>query len=283
MMKFESDDAVFAPLAATSSGPGSVGEVAARLPFAEGRAVATPSSARGEPPLPIGAASSADGREARSPADDTRVCSHEASHATVGRVLGQPIGGATAEPGFGFSGRIWGPKFESRFAADEESAPSLCEKIAGLMPGLGEDRSSIADIVLHCHLRITELTAGTEGERLFCDGEPWFAADDERQARADASLITSSPAAAAALVDACRVEARELLRRHEHVVRALAAELLIRRTLDGDQIDLCIKQAVAAKAMADERARRDDWRFRQESARHFSAVAQPIAKAQSGV
>jgi hypothetical protein len=247
----ESGGAVVRSFGGTSSGPGGLGESTARP-------------------------SSFDGREARrSPADDMRVCSHEASHATVGRVLGQPLGGMTAEPGFGFSGRVWGPKFESRFAADEESAPSLCEKIAGLMPGLGEDRSSIADIVLHCHLRITELVAGTEGERLFLPGAPWHAVDDEKQALAYASLITSSPAAAAALVDACRVEARELLRSHEDVVRALAARLQRERTMDGAAIDQCISQSISARAAEVERQRRADWRERQESARAFLADVKP--------
>jgi hypothetical protein len=55
------------------------------------------------------------------------------------------------------------------------------------MPGPGESRADVADIYLHAFSRVTELVAGTEGERLFLLGEPWFAADDERQAIAYAS------------------------------------------------------------------------------------------------
>jgi hypothetical protein len=199
--------------------------------------------------------------QARSADDDmVRVCFHEASHAAVHRLSGSLLGGMTCVAGEGFSGRVWGPEFESRFASGGESAPSLCAKIARLMPKPGEPRGDAADVYEHAFTRVTELVAGAEGERLFLPGEPpWFADDDERQALAFACLITSSPPATVALVDACRVEARELLRRHEYVVRALAAQLRRERTMDGAAIDLCIARAVAAKAADDERQRRSDW------------------------
>jgi hypothetical protein len=141
--------------------------------------------------------------------------------------------------------------------------------MAALMPGPGESRADTADIVLHVHNRVVELCAGSVGEELFLDGPAWDAVDDRKQERALATLVTSSSESAEAFIAFCRVEARELLRSHEHIVRALAAELLIRRTLDGDQIDLCIKQAVAAKALADERERRAVWKRVEESARAF--------------
>jgi len=227
-----------------------------------------------EPPQPTGAASGPGGREADA---DMRIALHESSHATAGRVLGQPLGGVTcdADLASGYSGRCWGPQFESRFATGGESAPSLCARMAALMPGPGEDRSSIADIVLHVHNRVVELCAGSVGEELFLDGPAWDAVDDRRQERALAALVASSPEAIEAFINFARVEAATLLRDHEHVVRALAAELLIRRTLDGAQIDRCIKQAVAAKALADEHERRAVWKRVEESARAFLADVKP--------
>jgi hypothetical protein len=139
------------------------------------------------------------------------------------------------------------------------------------MPRPGMPRGEAADVYALAFTRITDLVAGTEGERLFLPGEPWFADDDERQALAFALLITSSPSAAVALVDACRVEARELLRSHEHIVRALADQLQRDRTMDGAAIDQCIARAVAASAAEAERKRRADWRERTESARTFLA------------
>jgi hypothetical protein len=206
----------------------------------------------------------------RTDADDIRVCIHEASHAAIGRRWSE-LGGMTAVAGDGFSGRCWGPEFESRFLNEHDSAPSLCEQIAPLMPMPGESRADVADIFLHVHNRVVELVAGTEGERLFLDGEPWFASDDERQAFALASLITSSPASAAAFIEFARFEAISLLTASEHIVRALAKELRIERTMDGTAIDCCIEAAVAAKAMADERTRRAEWQERSLNSSQFSA------------
>jgi hypothetical protein len=211
----------------------------------------------------------------RSAADDQRVVFHEVSHATIGRlVTGAAIGGVTCEPGLDFSGLCWGPAYErhSKFS-ESESVPSFCEKIGALMPQTGESRADAADVYLNCFHRIVELVAGTEGERLFTSGEPWFAADDERQAIAYASLITSTPASAAAFIEACRVESRALLTASMFIVHALAAELQIVRTMDGVAVDLCIERAVAAKALADERARRGDMVIVERNAAKFVAAS----------
>lgn len=77
--------------------------------------------------------------------------------------------------------------------------------------------------------------------------------------------------AAAALVDACRVEAATLLRGNAHIVRSPATELLIRRTLTGIEIDEVIVRAIAAKLADAEMRRRRDWRERAESASAFIA------------
>jgi hypothetical protein len=83
-------------------------------------------------------------------------------------------------------------------------------------------------------------------------------------------LVTSSPAAAAAFIEFARVEAVSLLAASAHIVRALAAELRIRRTMDGGAIDRCIEQAVAAKAATDERQRRLEWQRIEQSAASFA-------------
>jgi hypothetical protein len=207
----------------------------------------------------------------RTDADDIiRVCFHEASHAAIGRRWSN-LGGMTCEAGDGFSGRCWGPEFESKFANENDSAPSLCQQIERLMPQPGESRADVADIFLHVHNRVVELVAGTEGERLFLPGEPWFAADDERQAFAYASLVTSSPESAAAFIEFARIECINLLIVSTHIVRALAAQLQRERTMDAAAIDSCIEQAVAAKLIDDEKRRRRDWQQRQASAARFVA------------
>jgi hypothetical protein len=172
--------------------------------------------------------------EVRSEADDIRVCIHESSHALTGRLVGAEIGGVTVEPSIdgNYSGLTWGPSYDRRAKfADERSAPVLCEQIAPLMPKPGESRADVAPIFLHVHNRLVEIVAGTEGERAFLSGEPWYAADDERQAVAYASLITTSPKSAAALIEFARVEATALLEPRAHIIHALAEALRIHRTL----------------------------------------------------
>ena len=109
-------------------------------------------------------------------------------------------------------------------------------------------------------------------ESLFLPGEPSPADSDRMQERALASLICSSPESIEAFVKFCMVEAAALLRPREHIVRALTAELLVRRTMNGDQVDTIIMQADAAKALADEHARRAAWRRAEESAASFVAA-----------
>jgi hypothetical protein len=124
------------------------------------------------------------------------------------------------------------------------------------------------------HVRIVELVARSVAEALFLPGEPWPADSDRAQERALASLICTSPESIEAFIKFCMTEAAALLRPREHIVRALTAELLVRRTMNGDQVDTIIMQAVAAKALADEHARRAAWRRTEESAASFVADEQ---------
>ena len=208
--------------------------------------------------------------EKRSEADDARVAVHEAGHAGIGRQLyGAAIGGVTIQADEGYSGLCWGPLYDRRRKFSESQAPSLCEKLTATIPAVGESREATADIYLAVFHHLVDLCAGTESERLFCTGEPAFAYDDERQAIRYAIVITSSPAAAAALVAACREEAAALLKAQESVIRAIAAALRTRRTLDGAEVDVIIEAAVAARDMAAEKVRRAKWRQSEISAAAF--------------
>jgi hypothetical protein len=210
----------------------------------------------------------------RTEADDIRVAFHESGHAAIGRQIhGTALGGVTVEPGEDYSGLCWGPLHDRRLKySQDHTEPSMCEKLAGQIPGIGESRADIADLYLHCWNQIVELCAGTEAERMFCEGEVWFAHDDERKAYGYAALITSSPASTEALIAACRAEAVALLKGQAHVVEALAGELRSRRTLDGAEIDTVIETAVIAHGLEIERGRRDDWRRVQASAAAFLAA-----------
>jgi len=83
---------------------------------------------------------------------------------------------------------------------------------------------------------------------------------DPRQARPDDRFRRNPPL----------IRPTELLRPREHIIRALADALRTRRTLTGAEVDVVIMQAVAAKALADEHARRAAWKRSEESAALFS-------------
>jgi hypothetical protein len=211
--------------------------------------------------------------EQRTAADDNRVVFHEAGHATIGRFLhATPLGGCTAEPGEDYSGLCWGALYDRRLKFSEaqaEAVPNLCRQLSGEIPATGESRAEWADVYLHCFHQIVELCAGTEAERLFVDGEPLFAVDDEAKAFQYASLITSSPEAAEAMIAACRAESAALLKAQSHIICAIACELRTKRTLDGAMIDSVIEAAVAAHGLDIERGRRVEWQTRQRNAAEF--------------
>jgi hypothetical protein len=207
----------------------------------------------------------------RSAADDERIALHEiGGHALVGRLLGSELGGVTCDPGPDFGGLTWGPAHDRRAKFSSQGATAITAIIGPMMPGPGESRAAVADIFLHVQTRVTELVAGSVAEALFLPGEPYPADSDRTQERALASLICSAPDSIEAYIAFCMAEAAALLRPREHIVRALTAELLIRRTMTGDEVDAVIAVAVAAKTAADERKRRLDWKRVEQSAASFA-------------
>ena len=103
------------------------------------------------------------------------------------------------------------------------------------------------------------------------DGEPVLPVDDLRQARELASLICSSEEAVETFLANCDAAARDLLMPYGDLLMVLSIVLRIRRTLDGDEIDVIISDVEASKARAIELARRADWKRRELSARAFQA------------
>jgi hypothetical protein len=203
-------------------------------------------------------------------ARDRRIAYHEAAHLTVGRALGAAFGGATinADPDRGFSGLVWGPDFESRFAG--EPSKIVEQQLDALMPRDGDARDDTAEIFQHVVTRVTELTAGSEAEKLTF-GDAWPASDDRKQEKQLAALIFSTPQSAEAFIAACALEARAILHRHADVVEALAAALLECRTLNAAQIDETISRAIAARQLAAEHERRRFWQGVIANANSFQA------------
>jgi hypothetical protein len=271
-MNSQSDDEVCASLASSMDGSGRP-KPAPTKSEGSARDLETPTGASGFHGSP--ARATIDG----TPADDVQISLHESSHAVVGRWLtGEAIGGVTIVAANGFGGLCWGPHYVNRAKYSEGEVPKLCEQIGPLMPAPGESRAGVADIFLHCYNRVTELVAGTEGERLFLDCEPWFATDDERQAIAYASIVTSSQESAAAFISACRAEAATLLRQSAHIVQALASELRVARTMNGAEVDACIERAVMEKQFGDEVQRRKAWKRTEANAARLPEYQSPMRR-----
>jgi hypothetical protein len=158
---------------------------------------------------------------------------------------------------------------QSRFAG-QTTTTSVIEQLDELMPRDGDTRDDTAEIYQHVVTRVTELTAGSEAEVLHL-GDAWQATDDRKQERQLAALIFSTPQSVEAFIEACRVEARAILRRHADVLEALAQALLKHRELNAQMIDDTIARVVAARQLAQEHERRKRWQNVIFSASSFNA------------
>jgi hypothetical protein len=208
--------------------------------------------------------------DARSPELDFRISIHESSHAIAGRALGFEVGGVTIEPANGFAGMTWGPRFVSALSRTDDDSLSFRDKICAAIPKVGEKRDeSVAIVLQHALNHCVELCAGSVGEEMLLPGAPMLATDDLRQEVIYASLFTTSPASCEAFIALARSMAVDLLAPHKTIIAALAKELRIRRTMTGDEIDLCISKSLAVEAIKAEHARRKQWQRIEQNAAMF--------------
>jgi hypothetical protein len=207
--------------------------------------------------------------------DDVRISCHEASHATVQRLLsGKSIGGVSVRKGPDFDGLCWSPGYdkERSFAFGNSHArnDAILSVIASTMP-----RKSELDIGASCHMyagvfeHTIEAFAGVEGERLFVPGPPSEQHGDMRLARGLAALICST-GSIDAFITFCRAEATELLKQNAHVVLEIAEEFRAKREPNGTEVDACIERAVTKKTLAGEKARRSAWAAKVANATTFA-------------
>jgi hypothetical protein len=210
--------------------------------------------------------------------DDVRISCHEASHATVQRLLSaKPIGGVSVQAGPDFDGLCWSPGHDKgrsfAFGCTNAQTDRILAMIASTIPPKGEaEPGELSNVYAEVFAHTIEAVAGVEGERLFVPGPPSLGESDLHLARGLASLICS-PGSIDAFIAFCRAEATELLTQHSRVVLAIAQELRIKRELDGRELDAVIADAVACKALRVEHERRAAMRRATKNAVNFTKTA----------
>jgi hypothetical protein len=191
----------------------------------------------------------------------------------LAKVYNFPISIVTVVPGIDFWGRVLAPDADpSAPLADQLiQTKQRCGEAAALRPGAGEDQDCYAPWASEAHMRIVELVAGSEGERLATGKANLPANTDLALAILYAETI-SSPAAIDQLLAWARAEARGILKAHWTCVLAIAQALDDRGTLDGPEIDTIIADAVAQATQEAERIRRRNMARMVESAARFRAM-----------
>jgi hypothetical protein len=91
--------------------------------------------------------------------------------------------------------------------------------------------------IQEAHFHVCQWLAGIEAERLFCNELLPNTAHDILAARAVAGLIVRDVSDVDAYIDFARSETRALLCNHAASVLAIAAALVERRTIVGNEID----------------------------------------------
>jgi ATP-dependent Zn protease len=214
----------------------------------------------------------------RSAADDAHVANHEASHCLSGLVLFgvDSLGGSTIVASETAGGSTWGKRHSAELGSTEDDVSSdLCDQLRAVMPADFEPKSDASEIYAHCFCRVTDLLAGSAGEKLLCADAPWLAKSDLTQAERIASIVCTSAEAIELFLGFCRAEAENLVAKHCVSIQAVAAALIRHRTMTGDQIVAVVADSVAREAMIAEQKRRIDWKRTEASARAFLAAAQP--------
>lgn len=232
--------------------------------------LADPEAAIAAPPV------ACDGRThlaGRTPEFVRQLATHEVGHAAVARSFGTTVLRTTIEPTESYAGRCFRVgagvcHFDDHAAPADESLLSICERLGsplfGVSPiaeGEGRARALVACV---------ELVAGRTCERAMLGDaiEPLDATLDYIEARALARTLCQ-PSAVDALIAFAEQEARAVIASNRDVVVALVDALVGHGTLDAEQIDATIIDAIAARSARQESARRVDWLRRIEGARAF--------------
>ena len=151
-------------------------------------------------------------------ASDERIVYHEAGHAVVSMAFGDKVEFVTIEPFREIDGRLINGRV--RWTSD------------GLDP----------------FYRCTVNVAGATAEQVFCVGSGNLRGTDREKAMEHAREICETEDEIDEVIRAARADAKRILTKNRHLVEALAAELRVRRTMSGSDVESCIADIEAKKA-----------------------------------
>jgi len=233
----------------------------------------------------------------RSELRNRRICSHEIGHALLSRAIGDTVHEVSVIPDRGFEGRCVrsGPVSSltlddqclehrdelnagAQFGVTEADAPvmypdemiSICERLERLTPEIGSPRIESAEFYIRGLNNIIALVAGEAAELLLHpDLPPLGAQHDFVEAVAFAKITVIASPAVAAMVSYAKAEAIAILSANLDIAQSLVAALEKAGVLSGEQVDMIIAGAIAARAAEAERMRRLDWQQRERNAAMF--------------
>jgi hypothetical protein len=203
-----------------------------------------------------------------------RTAVHESGHILCEKYLGFEVSGSTVAEGPGYSGMTWGPESlrakRGKAACDDAGndafdavAVQVAENISRYLPGPGESRDGVHDIISTVQGRVIGMMGGGAAEMaILGDSPPRFIESDVYSANAIAGIICRTDASRSAFIEHCYQEALALIEENKPVLLALAQALTDhpKRTLNAAEIDAVILQTLAREALAAEQARRAAWR-----------------------
>ena len=186
----------------------------------------------------------------RSRSSETIIAHHEAGHAVAALRLGVPVHHVTIDPENDDGGIVLG---HVRFLGGDKDPPSLSHRL--LLVSL----------------------SGPAAQRRFAPRSPirMNGRSDFEHARCESELVSSSPTAARSLTRWAECESRSFVEREWPLIQNVAALLIERRTLSGDDLQEALAPIEAARESVAADYRRDFLK----SPEHVQAAAEERAAA----
>src|SRR5689334_21965336 len=179
----------------------------------------------------------------RTEEDDQRICLHESAHVVlVHQLFQRALISVTVEPGFTKKGVEY--EGQTRWQ-DDEGDLAIARQFKGKSARIIRKRSNqlVDAFFQHAIDSLLISVAGKTAERIFLGSSGDMHGSDMDNAAEIGNVVFQSVGAIKYLIIAAEIECEALLAEYRHLVLALAAELRIKRRLNGAEINELIASA----------------------------------------